>query len=290
VQYFGLKDADQPALLAQMQDAVDAVDQQMSPWKPDSVLNQINRASVGEWIDLPRQTYEVIKAALQIETQSQGAFAITVAPTVNYWGFGAKPAAKGKVPGAQPLAAQCLILDEERSTLRKTAAVEIDLCGIAKGYGVDELAKVMQSHGVADYLASIDGEIRCAGRMPDGHGWQVGLEQPCADQRKLDSVLECLDLSLATSGGYRHFHDGPNAPVTHTIDPATGQPLSHVLASVTVAAEDCHVADAWATALMVLGATKGVEMAEEQGLDAMFMWAETGGVSHRATGSMSALI
>ena len=253
-----------------LQQAVDRVDQQMSPWIATSVVNQINNAPVGAWIVLPPESQAVLQAALRIEILSQGSFSMAIGQHSNHYGFG--PTAPGPCDTAMPVPPKgrdSVYIYGAR--LRKLRPVQIDLCGIAKGFGVDELARVLREHGITDYMVSIDGELRCAGSPNGTSGWKVGLEQPTVDTRKIAHVLECYDLSLATSGGYRNFKERINGPITHTIAPQSGKPLSEVETSVTVAHEDCMMADAWATAFLVMGAKEAMLCAEEHGLHVLFM-------------------
>ncbi|WP_238705081.1 FAD:protein FMN transferase [Parasedimentitalea marina] len=253
-----------------LQQAVDRVDQQMSPWITTSVVNQINNAPVGAWIALPPEAQAVLHAALRIEVLSQGSFSMAVGQHSSHHGFG--PGMPGLLDATLPVPPRgrdSVYIYGAR--LRKLRPVQIDLCGIAKGFGVDELARVLLAHGITDYMVSIDGELRCAG-SPDGvSGWKVGLEQPSVDMRQIAHVLECYDLSLATSGGYRNFKERIDGPITHTIAPKSGKPLAEVETSVTVAHQDCMMADAWATAFLVMGVKKGLMYAEDHGLHVLFM-------------------
>ena len=148
--------------------------------------------------------------------------------------------------------------------------VQIDLSGIAKGHGVDCLAETLAGRGIADFIVSIDGEVRARGTKPDGSGWTVGLERADRDQRALAHTIEVSDMAIATSGDYRHWHSRGETIVSHTIDPRTGAPLDNGVCAVTVTAEHCAIADAWATALMVLGEEEGPALARQLGLDALF--------------------
>ncbi len=253
-----------------LQQAVDRVDQQMSPWIATSVVNQINDAKVGDWIELPPETQAVLQSAMMVEVQSQGSFSMALSQHIRHYGFGPETPGPNQTSMAVPPKGHDSI-EIHGARLRKLRPVQIDLCGIAKGYGVDELARAMRSHGINDFLVSIDGELRCAGSPNGVSGWYVGLEQPMIETRQLAHVLECHDLSLATSGGYRNFKEGANGAITHTISPKSGRPLSDIEISVTVAHQDCMMADAWATAFLVMGATSALSHAKNQDLHVLFM-------------------
>jgi thiamine biosynthesis lipoprotein len=164
-----------------------------------------------------------------------------------------------------------LELDTERLRVRKLAEVTLDLSGIAKGFGVDELARVLHAHGIGHFLVSIDGELRASGGKPDGTPWRVAVEKPNVGSREAEGILELTDGAVATSGDYRHFVDVDGVRYAHTIDPRRQEPLSNGPAAVTVLAETCMAADAWATALLILGPTAGGAIAAAQALEALFI-------------------
>ena len=154
--------------------------------------------------------------------------------------------------------------------MRKLAPVNLDLSGIAKGFGVDELARVLNGWGVTRYLASIDGEVRAGHAKPDGSAWRVALEGPEAGYRRAAGVILVTDAALATSGDYRHFIERDGVRYAHTIDPTSRAPLAGGPASVTVRAPTCMKADAWATAMMVLGPDRGIALAPGVGIEVLF--------------------
>jgi thiamine biosynthesis lipoprotein len=149
--------------------------------------------------------------------------------------------------------------------------LRLDLSGIAKGFGVDELARVMRAAGLSSWLVGIDGEMRAAGGKPDGNPWAVGHERPDRDTRSLMGVIELDDSAVATSGDYRHVVEIDGGRHAHTIDPRRDAPLANNIASVTVVAPTAMAADAWATALMVLGGEAGAVLARRVGVSAIFV-------------------
>jgi thiamine biosynthesis lipoprotein len=275
--FFAANDLDLVALGAALQEAVDRVDRQMSTWYPDSDLNRLNTAPVGAWIAIPRELTTVLAAALEIGRASGGAFDIGVGDLVQAWGFGGgsrapDPARIATVAGRASFdPPKTLQLDPLNSRARKLTPLMLDLSGIAKGFGVDELARVMAGFGVESWLVGIDGEMRARGTKPDGRPWAVAREKPSVGAREIDGILELQDAAVATSGSYRHVARTDGRYVSHTMDPRTGSPLANDLAAATVLAESCMVADAWATALMVSGARGGLELARRYGLAALFV-------------------
>lgn len=256
-----------------LQDAVDEVDRQMSTWRPDSHLNRLNAAPVGAWVDIPRELDTVLEAAIAVSEASGGLFDIGVGDLTLAWGFGggrrSPDAASIDSLAGRPsfTAPKALQRDTARRRARKLAPLTLDLSGIAKGFGVDELGRVLTEAGLASWLVGIDGEMRAAGRKPDGRSWIVGREAALAGRRELEGVLELEDAAVATSGSYRHRTAFRGIEASHTMDPRTSRPLVGDLASVTVVADACMAADAWATALLVAGSREGAALARSAGLD-----------------------
>jgi thiamine biosynthesis lipoprotein len=257
--------------------AVSRVDQQMSTWKPDSDLNRLNAAPEQQWVAVPKELATVLSTALRVAQQSGGAFDIAVGDLVQAWGFGpgepvvTPPALDAPLPAVRTSASAALEVDPQRNQVRKRAPLTLDLNGIAKGFGVDELARCLEGWGITHYLVGIDGEMRARGVKPGGQSWVVALEKPNRGVREVMGVMELGDAAIATSGDYRHWVDVAGRSYAHTMNPATGAPLSNPLAAVTVVANSCMLADAWATALMVLGEIEGPRLAQERGMDALFV-------------------
>ena len=258
---------------AALQAAVDEVDGHMSTWNPGSDLMRLNAAPVGEWIAVPARLREVLRLGLEIGRASGGAFDIGMGDAVTAWGFGPAAAAPDGIHAAMKTrrrpAHEVLEFDGDR--LRKAAPIALDLNGIAKGYGVDRLAETLRDHGISDGLVGIDGEMRAMGLRPYGEAWTIAVEAPDAERRAPHSILALQDASVATSGDYRHWVEVQGRRLSHTMDPRRGAPLIASPASVTVVARTCAEADAWATALMVLGSDKGAALARRSGLDTLFL-------------------
>lgn len=258
---------------AALQLAVQRVDAQMSTWNPDSDLMRLNRVPIGQWVTIPADLARVLALGLDIGRASAGAFDIGMGDAVRAWGFGAQAAQEAAIRAAlttQRHAAHDLLeLDGKR--VRKQAPIYLDLNGIAKGYGVDQLALTLRRFGITAALVGIDGELRALGLRPDRQGWAVAVEAPDPDQRAPHSMLVLHDAAVATSGDYRHWVQVQDRRLSHTMDPRRGAPLPHPPASVTVIAPTCAQADAWATALMVAGPDTGMTLAAQHGLSALFL-------------------
>lgn len=276
-----------------------AIDESMSAYRADSELSKFNAAKAHDWIDVSRQLATVVAAALEVSRRSNGAFDITVAPLVNLWGFGPAGAQRERIPDAMAIAAAKASVDYEAlhvradpPALRKEApALEIDLNGIAPGYAVDRIAAHLDALDVDHYMVDIGGEIRVRGRNATGELWRVAVERPKEEGLKEGShessaafaVLHLADKAVATSGEYRHYIRKGGRRYSHTIDPRTGVPIAHTLASVVVVHDQAMYADAWATAYNVLGPTEGYELAVRLAMPVMFIVEENGALEARMT-------
>lgn len=263
---------------AAAQAALDHVDGLMSTWNPDSEVSRLNAWSERGSFRLSRETSDVLAVANEISELTEGAFDVTVRPLVNAWGFGAVdgPAA---APSAEALAAlrervgwRKLSVDPRAPSIRKAhPGTEVDLSAIAKGFGVDQVAEALLALGHRDFLVEVGGELRASGVRLDGAPWRVAIEQPDSPIREIHEVIELRDLSMATSGDYRNYYEEAGVRISHTIDPREGRPIRHRLASVTVLHAKAVYADAWATALNVLGPEAGYALAEREGLAVYFI-------------------
>ncbi|MDR6539017.1 thiamine biosynthesis lipoprotein [Variovorax soli] len=274
-------------IVAELASGVTAVDNQMSNWKADSDLSRLNRTAPDNWVSISANLAALLVRAIEIGRETGNAFNIGVGDLVDAWGFGPsgsqRPPDVPAGPRPCPPVDELLEIDVVGSRARKHGPVALDLCGIAKGFGVDELARVLDRHGIDSWLVGIDGEVRSRGGKPDGSAWAIALEAPEDERRAAMGVVELRDAAIATSGDYRHWIKVDGKRVSHTMDPRTSHPLQGTLASVTVISPVCADADAYATALMVLGEEAGHEHARRLGLDAFFVARAGDGL--RATGT-----
>ncbi|NDW32316.1 MULTISPECIES: FAD:protein FMN transferase [Salipiger] len=271
--FFTEPEFDKAPVRAALQGAVDEVDRQMSTWNAGSDLMRVNAAPVGEWVAVPAQLAAVLRLGLEIGRASGGAFDIGMGDAVMAWGFGPEAAAPDGIRTAMAASRRPAhdVLEINGEHVRKAAPIALDLNGIAKGYGVDRLAEILRNQGISDGLVGIDGEMRAMGLRPDGEAWTIAVEAPDAERRTPHSILALQDAAVATSGDYRHWVEVQGRRLSHTMDPRRGAPLIASPASITVVARSCAEADAWATALMVLGPVKGATLAKQSGLDALFL-------------------
>ncbi len=271
--FFAAPGVDPDPICVALQAAVDEVDGQMSTWKPDSDLMRLDAAPLGEWVPVPEHLRAVLSLGLEVGRASGGAFDIGMGDAVTAWGFGKEAAVPAGIRAAMAIPRRPAheVLEIDGMQVRKAAPIALDLNGIAKGYGVDRLAETLRDHGIGNALVGIDGEMRAMGLRPDGAAWTIAVEAPDAERRSPHSILALQDAAVATSGDYRHWVAVQGRRLSHTMDPRRGAPLVASPASVTVVARTCVEADAWATALMVLGPARGAALARQRGLDALFL-------------------
>jgi thiamine biosynthesis lipoprotein len=263
---------------------LDRVDALMSTYRPDSELSRFNRHASTEPFEFSEETIEVLRIARQVSEMTDGAFDITVGPLVAAWGFGATdrppepPSDESRRELEQRVGYTKLVYDSQRPTVAKTnPEIKCDLSAIAKGYGVDLVARTISGLGHANYLVEVGGELRARGRKLDGRPWRVGIERPGAAARITHQLVVLFDMSLATSGDYRDYYEIGDQRISHTIDPRAGRPIAHRLASVSVLHPEAVWADALATALNVMGPKDGSAWAEAHDIPALFLVREDGG-------------
>jgi thiamine biosynthesis lipoprotein len=266
-----------PAGVAEaVQAALDRVVAQMSQWEAGSDISRINRAAPGGWHPIPAEFARVLKAATAIAEASGGAFWPAVGAAADLWGFGPSPAPTA-APANEAITAAIagtIELDATGLRARRTGAARIDLSGIAKGFGVDLVAEALQQLGLRHFLIEVGGELRGQGIKPDGQPWWVAIEPPPGSRiAPLRAALH--ELSVATSGDYRRWLDVGGVRHHHTLDPRTGRPVDNGVRSVSVFHASCMEADAWATALAVLGAEAGLALADARGLAARIVAGDT---------------
>ena len=276
--------------------ALAEVEAQMSHWRGDSEISRFNMTPAKVWMSVSPALAKLVAEAGQISASTGGALDVTVAPLVDLWGFG--PAGRGDLPTAEAVAEarqrvgfQKLEVRSEPPALRKqTPGLMVDLSAIAKGHGVDRVAAVLTGFGCRHFLADIGGEVRALGRNPQGRAWRIGIERPDGGVWRR---LYLSDQAVATSGDYRNFRQRGPERISHTLDPRSGMPVTHNLASVTVVAETAARADALATAIAVLGPTAGFEFARGKDIAALLILrrADAGsGFEERYTDAMRACL
>ncbi len=262
----------EPELARELQEVLDRVDARMSTYRPDSEVSRFSALPLGPdgtaSLEVSDETAAVVRLALEVAERSGGAFDPTVGPLVRLWGFGPDPAPDGAPPPQELAAARDRVgwraLRVEGNRLVKTReGLELDLSAVAKGHAVDAALDRMAELGVSDALVEVGGEVGARGLRPGGVPWRVGIDLPREGSlpgQALQLVVPLSDRALATSGDYRNFRIVEGRRVGHEIDPRSGLPVGHDLASVSVVAPSCALADALATACFVLGPEEGMAL------------------------------
>ena len=236
------------------------VDSALSTFNKASIISRINRGEKARTNDM---FDEVFGMAEKVAANTNGAFDITVAPLVNAWGFGFKtgtPPTKYQIDSLRNIVGFHKVTLKQQQVLKADPRIMLDCSAIAKGYGCDVVAKLLKSKGINNYMVEIGGEVVTHGISPKRLPWRIGVTKPTDDSlaidKELQTVLNVKDMAMATSGNYRNFYYRNGKKYAHTIDPATGYPVQHSLLSATVLTKQCAIADAYATAFMVMGLEK----------------------------------
>lgn len=244
-----------------------AVDQSLSMFNPNSTISQINSGKSNETDSLLRTIFHI---AREVSQATDGAFDITVAPLVNAWGFGFKHGALPdslQVDSLRQLIGWNRISLKDNKFFREDPRMIIDLSAVAKGFGSDCVAQMFRKHGINNFMIEIGGEVVTSGVSPKAKAWRIGVNKPQEDStstsNELQTILQMNNCAMATSGNYRNFYIDNGRKIAHTIDPKTGYPVQHSILSSTVIAPTCAIADAYATAFMVLGLEKSLQVLDK---------------------------
>ena len=247
-----------------------AFNQSLSTYISDSEIMKINAAPKNEWLEVSSRFLSVLILSQTISGLSGGAFDATVGPLVNAWGFG-PDWTQSQTPTEATLQEvmanvgyQSIEIDKPLSRIRKLKDVQLDFSAIAKGYAVDEIADYLWDQGMHHFMVEIGGELRLHGHNVQGQAWRIGVESPQEGGKIRPIGLS--EAGLATSGDYRNYYEKNGMRFSHTIDPSTGKPITHNLASITVVADTAAKADALATAFSVMGGDEALRLANTQGV------------------------
>lgn len=258
-------------------------DGSLSPFNDTATISRINR---NERVIADELFATVFRKSMEVSEATDGAFDITVAPLVNAWGFGFK---QGSFPDSmmvdsllQLTGYEKVSMNEQGEVVKQDERMMLNCSAIAKGYAVDVIANLLKSKGVKNMMVDIGGEVVVHGKNPKEKKWRIGINKPVDDSlatnQELERIVEITDAAIATSGNYRNFYYNNGKKYAHTIDPSTGYPVQRSLLSATVVANDCMTADAYATAFMVMGVEKALEIAESNpAIEAFFIFSNEEG-------------
>jgi thiamine biosynthesis lipoprotein len=265
-----------------IEEVMQAFDASVSVYNPASLITKVNAQNapviVDDWF---LDSWSIAK---DVSEETDGAFDCTIGPLVEAWGF----SFRDKVPMNQDIVDSLLLLVDYRKVSVEGNSVRLEIPGmhldfnaVAQGLSVDVIAELLEARGVTSYLVDIGGEVKAAGTKPGGAHWRVGIEKPVDKAgygENMQAIVQISDKALATSGSYRKFYLKDGKKYSHTIDPHTGYPVTHSLLSVTVVTENCGYADAWATAMMILGPGKSKEFLKGRNdMDVFLIYADEQG-------------
>lgn len=283
---------DGDALHNTVRERLDAVETRMSTYRPESEVSRFNAARSDAWIAVSAETARVVGLAIDVGRRSGGAYDITAGPLVRLWGFGPgrrenRVPAEAEIAEALSRVGTGLIeVRMEPPAIRKSVPhIGIDLASIAKGFAVDLASEALERTGVRDYCVDVGGEVRVRGLNAEDVLWRVAVEVPQCGSRTPQRIVSLRDAALATSGDYRIGFEQDGVRYAHVLDPRAGHPIRHDLTSVTVLDRSCARADAWATALLVLGPDEGYQTAVGEQLAALFIRRTPDGFTEQPTPS-----
>lgn len=263
---------------------LDADDQLLSTWKPDSALMRFNHSQSTTLWPVNEAMADIVTEALRIGAKTNGAMDVTVGPLVNLWGFGPdkQPVTN---PGDEQIAAARARTGLQHLTVISRAGQQylqkdipdlfVDLSTVGEGYAADHLARLMEQEGISRYLVSVGGALVSRGMNGEGKPWRVAIQKPTDRENAVQAIVDINGHGISTSGSYRNYYELDGKRISHVIDPQTGRPIEHTLVSVTVIAPSALEADSWDTGLMVLGPEQAKEVVREQGL-AVYMIVKDG--------------
>ena len=247
---------------------LDSVDNSLSPFNKKSIITAVNE---NRDVQVDDDFVRVFTLAQQVYDDTDGAFDITIAPLVNAWGFGFR---KGDFPTPAEVDSMLTFVGMEkvklvgRKIVKADPRIMLDCSAIAKGYAVDKIALMLKRKGVNNFLVEVGGEIVAAGTNPNGKEWSIGVTKPVDDSLSVNADLQMImsitDCALATSGNYRNYYVKKGRKYAHTINPKTGYPAESNALSATIVAPSCAEADAYATACMVVGKEKALQILRKQ--------------------------
>jgi len=286
VRFSGAPQADIATIQAQLEQELAPLDLALSGYRDDSALTRLNTTPAGQWVDIPTHLSNVLHLGLELWRDSEGAFDMTVKPLVTLWGFGAAQPRDNVPTEAEIKAARARVdsgqleLEPGGHRARRLTDIAIDVDGVAPGYAAGVLSGWLTSHGFPNHLVEIGGEMRASGLRPDGGGWRVGIVAPEMASGRVEIVVAVTDTAVTTAGDYRDYFEVDGTRYQHILDPMTGRPVAHNIASVTVLAPGKLTADGYATAIMVLGEERGLAFADAHGLPVYMILRASDGTLH----------
>jgi len=272
------------------------LDQALSNYRSDSVIERFNSQPSAESVAVGDEIVTLVQTARRVSEASHGCYDLTIKPLFDLWGFSGDtltpPTADALTQTRQHLGYNRLTTPAPGRLRKADPRIRVDLSSIAQGHSVARIAAVVEAAGISDYLVEIGGELQTRGHKPDGSPWRIGVERPLPGGRSVQKALTIgrdEPVAVMTSGTYRHYFDAQGQRYGHVLDARTGQPISHDTVSVTVIHDDPTVADAWSTALLCLGDKEGLDVANQNRIAALFIAQQGDQLREMATASWQSM-
>lgn len=268
--------ATKPHIKALVEQELERVNSALSVYRSDSEISILNLNDTGNPIPVSERLWDVLQISKTISSQTYGALDVTLGPVIEFWGFGVKARDlqhkdRGQLELARSRAGMDGFTLDSGTVTKVISGVEINPSAVAKGYGVDRVAKILDGAGVLNYLVEIGGEVRTRGVGVRGRDWKVAVTRPEKFSLEIQQLINLKDMSMATSGSYVNYIESGDRQLSHIIDPTTGMPAENSLVSATVLHQQCAVADGFATAMMVLSVEQSIKIANALGLAVMLI-------------------
>lgn len=276
--YWSTQDIDHIELENDIKQILENIDKTLSNYRPDSTIELFNASSSIESQEVGADVISLIKVAQTVYELSHGCFDLTIKPLFDLWGFHGEtlniPDQAAIDQGLIQVGMNKLQIIDDTHLLKTQANVSVDLSAVAQGYSVGKISDAMEQHGVENYMVEIGGELKTHGHKPDGQSWRIAVEKPISGERTIHKIITMpkdAPMSVMTSGTYRHYFDVNGQRYSHILDARNGRPVTHNLVSVTVLHENPTFADAWSTTLLCLGQQDGLQLANNQKINAIFI-------------------
>lgn len=278
ISYWSDKPVDGKALEAAVIDTFADIDITLSNYRPDSVIEKFNANATTEAQPVGNEIVDLVRLAGQVSRLSQGCYDLTIKPLFDLWGFKNDELTIPDEVTLKKVLSEVgmdkLEVIDDSHLLKKQSQVRVDVSSVAQGYSVEKISRVLEQYGVQNYLVEIGGELKTNGHKPNGQAWRIAVEKPLPGEQRMQKIITVpvdKPTAVMTSGTYRHYFDHNGRRYSHILDARSGQPVVHDLVAVTVLHDNPTIADAWSTALLCVGQQQGMQLANAEKLQALFI-------------------
>lgn len=278
ISYWSPAPVDTQAIATAISAALDGMDQELSNYRPDSTIERFNANLSTDSQEVSADIVTLVRVGQQMTQLSHGCFDLTIKPLFDLWGFNADTL---NIPEQTAIDQTMAVIGMDKLEIvddthlrKRVPGVHLDLSAVAQGFSVGKLGEVLEQHGVSNYMVEIGGELKTDGHKPNGQAWRIAVEKPLPGERSVHKIITMpkdAPMAVMTSGTYRHYFDVNGKRYAHIIDARTGRPVSHDLVATTVLNKDPTMADAWSTALLCLGQQEGMQLANQENMDVIFI-------------------